>query len=100
DGDGPCVRRHDAAPPRTPGHARLVHSGSVRLLRWGPRNGPQTPNARRAPATPWRSSSPLRLIDSRAVDFGLGRGEARALRALGTPQGIQRALDAMPYHLA
>lgn len=26
--------------------------------------------------------------------------ELRALRALGTPRGIQRALDAMPYHVA
>jgi hypothetical protein len=34
------------------------------------------------------------------VDFGLRRREARVLRALRTPQGIQRALDAMPYHLA
>jgi hypothetical protein len=32
--------------------------------------------------------------------FGLRTAEVRALRALGTPQGIQRALDAMPYHLA
>lgn len=34
------------------------------------------------------------------MDFGLRRFEARALRALRTPQGVQRALDAMPYHLA
>jgi hypothetical protein len=32
--------------------------------------------------------------------FGLTLREWRALRALGTPVGIQRALDAMPYHLA
>lgn len=32
--------------------------------------------------------------------FGLTPREWRALRALGTPVGIQRALDAMPYHLA
>jgi hypothetical protein len=32
--------------------------------------------------------------------FGLTPREWRALRALRTPVGIQRALDAMPYHLA
>ena len=32
--------------------------------------------------------------------FGLTPREWRALRALRTPAGIQRALDAMPYHLA
>ena len=31
--------------------------------------------------------------------FGFTRGEWRALRALRSPAGIQRALDAMPYHL-
>ena len=31
---------------------------------------------------------------------GFTRGELRALRALRTPSGIQRALEAMPYHLA
>lgn len=34
------------------------------------------------------------------MDFGLRGAEVRALRALGTPWGVQRALDAMPYHLA
>ena len=33
-------------------------------------------------------------------DLGFTRGELRALRALRSPVGIQRALDAMPYHLA
>src|SRR2546422_3075465 len=32
--------------------------------------------------------------------FGFTRRELRTLRALRTPRGIQRALDAMPYHLA
>jgi hypothetical protein len=32
--------------------------------------------------------------------FGFTAGEIRALRALRTPHGVQRALDAMPYHLA
>jgi hypothetical protein len=32
--------------------------------------------------------------------FGFTPAEIRALRALGTPHGVQRALDAMPYHLA
>jgi hypothetical protein len=32
--------------------------------------------------------------------FGLSPGEWRALRALRSPVGVQRALDAMPYHLA
>ena len=31
---------------------------------------------------------------------GFDAQEMRALRALATPHGIQRALDAMPYHLA
>ena len=34
------------------------------------------------------------------MDFGLRPAEARALRALRTPRGVQRALDTMPYHLA
>lgn len=34
------------------------------------------------------------------VDFGLTPRELRALRALSTPVGIQRALEAMPYHIA
>lgn len=33
-------------------------------------------------------------------DFGFTRQEMRRLRALRSPVGIQRALDAMPYHLA
>src|SRR5881628_4146805 len=32
--------------------------------------------------------------------FGFTRRELRTLRALRTPLGVQRALDAMPYHLA
>jgi len=32
--------------------------------------------------------------------FGFSPGELRALRALRAPHGIQRTLDAMPYHLA
>jgi hypothetical protein len=32
--------------------------------------------------------------------FGFSPREVRALRALDTPYGVQRALDAMPYHLA
>jgi hypothetical protein len=38
--------------------------------------------------------APLRL------DSGFTRRELRALAALGSPRGVQRALDAMPYHLA
>ena len=34
------------------------------------------------------------------VDSGFTRRELRALAALGSPRGVQRALDAMPYHLA
>jgi hypothetical protein len=34
------------------------------------------------------------------ADAGFTPGELRRLRALRTPAGIQRALDAMPYHLA
>ena len=33
-------------------------------------------------------------------DFGFMPREWRALRALRTPVGIQRALEAMPYHVA
>src|SRR5215475_14548211 len=33
-------------------------------------------------------------------DFGFAPRELRALRALRTPVGIQRTLDAMPYHMA
>ena len=32
--------------------------------------------------------------------LGFTPGELRALRALGSPHGVQRALDAMPYHHA
>src|SRR5438128_1605733 len=35
-----------------------------------------------------------------SCDFGLMPREWRALRALRTPVGIQRALEAMPYHVA
>ena len=34
------------------------------------------------------------------LDFGFMPREWRALRVLGTPVGIQRALEAMPYHVA
>jgi hypothetical protein len=34
------------------------------------------------------------------VDSGFTRREWRALSALESPRGVQRALDAMPYHLA
>ncbi|HYL80037.1 MAG TPA: hypothetical protein VEU07_04440 [Candidatus Acidoferrum sp.] len=33
-------------------------------------------------------------------DFGFTRQELRSMRALRSPVGIQRALNAMPYHLA
>ena len=33
-------------------------------------------------------------------DLGFTAAELRALRALGSPHGVQRALDAMPYHHA
>jgi len=39
-------------------------------------------------------------LSSRRVRSGLTPRELRALRALKSPVGIQRALDAMPYHLA
>jgi hypothetical protein len=35
-----------------------------------------------------------------AGDFGMTAAELRRLRRLKTPYGIQRYLDAMPYHLA
>jgi hypothetical protein len=34
------------------------------------------------------------------MEPGFRPAEVRALRALRTPHGVQRALDAMPYHLA
>jgi hypothetical protein len=37
---------------------------------------------------------------SAGASFGFTAREVRALRALRTPHGIQRALDAMPYHHA
>jgi hypothetical protein len=40
------------------------------------------------------------IPESRTTRFGLTRQEFRRLRALRSPVGIQRALDAMPYHLA
>jgi len=39
-------------------------------------------------------------VSGRRAAFGFTPGELRALRALRTPHGIQRALDAMPYHHA
>ena len=39
-------------------------------------------------------------INSHAEPWGLTRAELRKLRALKTPYGVQRSLDAMPYHLA
>jgi len=41
-----------------------------------------------------------RLNDEGIRPMGLTPGELRKLRGLKTPHGIQRALDAMPYHLA
>jgi hypothetical protein len=38
--------------------------------------------------------------DGSAGDFGFTRRELRSLQALRSPAGVQRALDAMPYHLA
>ena len=41
-----------------------------------------------------------RAADEMGRDFGFMPREWRALRALRTPVGIQRALEAMPYHVA
>ena len=38
--------------------------------------------------------------DGSAGDFGFTRRELRSLQALRSPAGVQRALDAMSYHLA
>ena len=43
--------------------------------------------------------APARVVSLRA-DFGFTPRELRALLALRSPVGIQRALDALPYHLA
>ena len=49
-----------------------------------------------------RRATPRSLSDRVDVGSTLGftPGEWRTLRALRTPAGVQRALDAMPYHLA
>ena len=50
-----------------------------------------------------RRGRPGAASRSRAVGaprFGFTRDEWRALRALGSPIGVQRFLEAMPYHLA
>src|SRR5439155_477811 len=49
---------------------------------------------------PSRIGRSCRHEELTAADFDFTRRELRALRALRTPRGIQRALDAMPYHLA
>ena len=41
-----------------------------------------------------------RGCDGSAGGFGFTRREFRSLQALRSPAGVQRALDAMPYHLA
>src|SRR5882672_8088458 len=53
----------------------------IRLLRWGPRNGPQTPNARRAPAEPSRAS----IIVAGAGRPGPGPQAPNARRAPAEP---------------
>src|SRR5688500_1237289 len=72
--DGPRERASGAAvemgapkwPPYPQRSARPGEAGTGlgnaragRLLRWGPRNGPHTPSARRAPAEPGRASDSL-----------------------------------------
>jgi hypothetical protein len=42
----------------------------------------------------------MRAVPASRNGWGLTASELRAFRALGSPAGIQRALDAMPYHLA
>lgn len=42
----------------------------------------------------------LRVPPRPRETFGFTARELRSLRGLGTPAGVQRALDAMPYHLA
>ena len=59
---------------------------------------------------PWRTSRPSSAASRCACSvpdavggvngWGFSPRELRALRALGDPVGVQRALDAMPYHLA
>jgi len=46
-----------------------------------------------------RRDAPRSHVDASAT-LGFTPREWRALRALRTPAGVQRALDAMPYHLA
>jgi len=53
---------------------------------------PRRPRARPDRALPAPLAFPV------AARLGLSRAEWRALRALRTPAGVQRALDAMPYH--
>src|SRR5207253_1760852 len=49
---------------------------------------------------PAQASTSFPNVELTAAAFGFTPRELRALRALRTPRGIQRALDAMPYHLA
>lgn len=55
----------------------------------------------RYPRGGWLGLAPARHSDPvPRPDFGFTPRELRTLRALRTPRGVQRALDAMPYHLA
>ena len=49
----------------------------------------------------WLGIAPARLSDPvPRPDFGFTPRELRTRRALRSPRGVQRALDALPYHLA
>src|SRR5438552_17534749 len=62
---------------------RPIPRNLLDIFRWGPRNGPQAPNPRRAPAEPWRASTlHRRLLLGRGVHGSrenLLVGEAGAL---------------------
>jgi hypothetical protein len=46
-----------------------------------------------------RKAETVTVARRRGKTFGFTPRELRAFRALRTPWGVQRALDAMPYHL-
>jgi plastocyanin len=68
------------------------------LVTWGPRHGPQAPNARSTPAKPGRSSilrQSLRLA-LLAASLALGAGRADALEVVITATAIEPRVPRVP----
>src|SRR5439155_1235843 len=92
---GPEMAPKPPPPPRLrEPAARLDHPrrcGGPEMARpfdWGPRNGPQTPHARRAPGNPGRASMSPALVATRERMAGLdvGPNARRALETRGEPR--------------